>query len=87
MKENDDTLPVYVYRLVLLGVSLFCAASSLVTIPLLIHFRKLKVFKFSSPTFLSLTLIGCCVMYRCMKKTEIIAANLDVVYTICTPAR
>ena len=29
----------------------------------LIH-RKLKVFKYSSPTFLSLTLLGCCIMYR-----------------------
>ena len=51
-------------RLVLLGVSLFCAISSLVTILLVIRYRKLKVFKFSSPTFLGLTLIGCCVMYR-----------------------
>ena len=52
------------FRLVLLAVSLFCSISSVVTILLVIHYRRVKVFKYSSPTFLSLTLVGCAIMYR-----------------------
>ena len=37
--------------------------SSLVTILLVYNYRKVKVFKYSSPTFLSITLMGCAVMY------------------------
>ena len=51
-------------RLVLLSISLFCSISSVVTILLVLHYRRVKVFKYSSPTFLSLTLIGCAIMYR-----------------------
>ena len=65
---SDDTPCLAEYswgfRLILLSVSLFCAISSIVTILLVINYRKIKVFKYSSPTFLSLTLIGCGIMYR-----------------------
>ena len=50
-------------RLVLLSISVFCTMSSLVTILLVYNYRKVKVFKYSSPTFLSITLMGCAVMY------------------------
>lgn len=64
---TDDTPCLAQYswpvRLILLSVSLFCAISSIVTILLVINYRKIKVFQYSSPTFLSLTLIGCGIMY------------------------
>ena len=52
-----------IFRLVLLGISIFCAVGSLVIIFLVFKYRKVKVLKVSSPTFLGLTLIGCVVMY------------------------
>ena len=55
---------IFQCRLILLGISVFCAISSPVLIILVINYRKMKVFKYSSPTFLSLTLIGCGIMYR-----------------------
>jgi len=51
------------FRLVLLSISMFCIISSLITIFLVYKYRRLKVFKLSSPTFLSITLMGCAVMY------------------------
>ena len=53
----------YSFRLVLLSISMFCTLSSLVTILLVYNYRRVKVFKYSSPTFLSITLLGCAVMY------------------------
>ena len=37
--------------------------SSLITILLVYNYRRVKVFKYSSPAFLSITLMGCAVMY------------------------
>ena len=42
---------------------MFCTLSSLITIILVYSYRRVKVFKYSSPTFLCITLMGCAVMY------------------------
>ncbi|XP_023347925.1 probable G-protein coupled receptor CG31760 [Eurytemora carolleeae] len=53
----------WVFRSVLLVISVFCMVVSLVMIILVFCFRHMKVFKYSSPTFLCITLVGCAIMF------------------------
>lgn len=47
----------------LLTVSVLCAAMSLALIGYVYRYRKVKVFRVASPPFLTITLIGCAIMY------------------------
>ncbi|KMQ89182.1 putative g-protein coupled receptor [Lasius niger] len=47
----------------LLAVSIFCAFGTIVLVAYMYQHRKLKVFKVASPIFLSITLLGCALMY------------------------
>lgn len=51
------------FRITLLAVSIFCAFGTIVLIMYVYKHRKLKVFKVASPIFLSITLLGCSLMY------------------------
>ncbi|XP_018344922.1 PREDICTED: probable G-protein coupled receptor CG31760 isoform X4 [Trachymyrmex septentrionalis] len=51
------------FRISLLAVSIFCAFSTIVLVAYMYQHRKLKVFKVASPIFLSITLLGCALMY------------------------
>eukprot|EP00095_Tigriopus_kingsejongensis_P005555 maker-scaffold131_size323982-snap-gene-2.23 protein:Tk05555 transcript:maker-scaffold131_size323982-snap-gene-2.23-mRNA-1 annotation:"probable g-protein coupled receptor cg31760-like" len=51
------------FRWILLLISISCVFLSLVMIGLVYKFRRDKVFKLASPTFLSITLVGCAIMY------------------------
>ncbi|TRY80523.1 hypothetical protein TCAL_12818 [Tigriopus californicus] len=53
----------WMFRWVLLVISILCVFLSLIFIPLVFKFRKYKVFKLASPMFLSITLVGCAIMY------------------------
>lgn len=50
-------------RITLLAVSIFCAFGTIVLVAYMYQHRKLKVFKVASPIFLSITLLGCALMY------------------------
>jgi len=50
-------------RISLLTVSIFCAFGTIVLVAYMYQHRKLKVFKVASPIFLSITLLGCALMY------------------------
>lgn len=52
-----------VFRITLLAVSIFCAFGAIVLVVYVYQHRKLKVFKVASPIFLSITLLGCALMY------------------------
>ncbi|XP_015591851.1 probable G-protein coupled receptor CG31760 isoform X2 [Cephus cinctus] len=51
------------FRIALLAFSVFCAFSTVVLVAYMYQHRKLKVFKVASPIFLSITLLGCAIMY------------------------
>lgn len=53
----------YFSRITLLAVSIFCAFGTIVLVAYMYQHRKLKVFKVASPIFLSITLLGCALMY------------------------
>lgn len=53
----------YFLRISLLAVSIFCAFGTIVLVAYMYQHRKLKVFKVASPIFLSITLLGCALMY------------------------
>ncbi|XP_077274301.1 putative G-protein coupled receptor CG31760 isoform X3 [Temnothorax americanus] len=51
------------FRISLLAVSIFCALGTIILVAYMYQHRKLKVFKVASPIFLSITLLGCALMY------------------------
>ncbi|XP_011876133.1 PREDICTED: probable G-protein coupled receptor CG31760 isoform X2 [Vollenhovia emeryi] len=51
------------FRISLLAVSIFCVFGTIVLVAYMYQHRKLKVFKVASPIFLSITLLGCALMY------------------------
>ncbi|XP_070517625.1 probable G-protein coupled receptor CG31760 isoform X2 [Cardiocondyla obscurior] len=51
------------FRISLLAISIFCAFGTIVLVAYMYQRRKLKVFKVASPIFLSITLLGCALMY------------------------
>ncbi|XP_048509846.1 probable G-protein coupled receptor CG31760 isoform X2 [Athalia rosae] len=51
------------FRIALLAVSVSCAFGTVVLVGYMYQHRKLKVFKVASPIFLSITLLGCAIMY------------------------
>ncbi|XP_011313486.1 probable G-protein coupled receptor CG31760, partial [Fopius arisanus] len=51
------------FRITLLSFSVFCACCAVLLIVYVYQHRKLKVFKVASPIFLSITLLGCAIMY------------------------
>ncbi|XP_044007176.1 probable G-protein coupled receptor CG31760 [Aphidius gifuensis] len=51
------------FRITLLTFSIFCACCTVLLVGYVYQHRKLKVFKVASPIFLSITLIGCAIMY------------------------
>ncbi|KAK0170883.1 hypothetical protein PV328_008674 [Microctonus aethiopoides] len=51
------------FRISLLTFSIFCSCCSVLLIFYVYKHRKLKVFKVASPIFLSITLLGCGIMY------------------------
>lgn len=53
----------WAFRISLLTISIMCAAFTIVLSCYLYHHRKVKVFKVASPIFLTITLLGCAIMY------------------------
>ncbi|XP_076246865.1 putative G-protein coupled receptor CG31760 isoform X4 [Calliopsis andreniformis] len=51
------------FRITLLSFSIFCVFGTIVLVAYMYKYRKLKVFKVASPIFLSITLLGCAIMY------------------------
>ncbi|XP_034935933.1 probable G-protein coupled receptor CG31760 isoform X2 [Chelonus insularis] len=51
------------FRITLLTFSIFCSFCAVLLILYVYKHRKLKVFKVASPIFLSITLLGCAIMY------------------------
>lgn len=51
------------FRASLLTISIICAFCTLTLACYLYHHRKVKVFKVASPIFLTITLLGCAIMY------------------------
>lgn len=51
------------FRITLLSYSIFCVFGTLFLVAYMYQHRKLKVFKVASPIFLSITLLGCAIMY------------------------
>ncbi|XP_044579400.1 probable G-protein coupled receptor CG31760 isoform X2 [Cotesia glomerata] len=51
------------FRITLLTFSIFCSCGAVLLIFYVYKHRKLKVFKVASPIFLSITLLGCAIMY------------------------
>ncbi|KAK9310600.1 hypothetical protein QLX08_000145 [Tetragonisca angustula] len=51
------------FRISLLSVSIFCVFGTIILVVYMYQQRKLKVFKVASPIFLSITLLGCAIMY------------------------
>ncbi|KAF7384097.1 hypothetical protein HZH66_012347 [Vespula vulgaris] len=51
------------FRITLLAFSIFCVFGTVVLVAYMYQHRKLKVFKVASPIFLSITLLGCAIMY------------------------
>ncbi|UYV68823.1 GPRMGL2 [Cordylochernes scorpioides] len=53
----------WAFRISLLTISVLCILLTLVLVLYVYRYRKLKVIKVASPIFLSITLLGCAVMY------------------------
>jgi hypothetical protein len=53
----------YLSRITLLAVTIFCVFGTIVLVAYMYQHRKLKIFKVASPIFLSITLLGCALMY------------------------
>ncbi|XP_076636392.1 putative G-protein coupled receptor CG31760 isoform X2 [Colletes latitarsis] len=51
------------FRITLLSFSIFCVFGTIILVAYMYKHRKLKVFKVASPIFLSITLLGCAIMY------------------------
>lgn len=51
------------FRISILTISIMCAFLTIVLSCYLYHHRKVKVFKVASPIFLTITLLGCAIMY------------------------
>ncbi|XP_053980397.1 probable G-protein coupled receptor CG31760 isoform X1 [Hylaeus volcanicus] len=51
------------FRITLLSFSIFCVFGTIFLVAYMYKHRKLKVFKVASPIFLSITLLGCAIMY------------------------
>lgn len=51
------------FRVSLLTISIMCACFTLALAFYLYHHRKVKVFRVASPIFLTITLLGCAIMY------------------------
>lgn len=51
------------FRISLLSYSIFCVFGTIILVVYMYQHRKLKVFKVASPIFLSITLLGCAIMY------------------------
>ncbi|XP_071439411.1 probable G-protein coupled receptor CG31760 [Hetaerina americana] len=51
------------FRITLLTISSACIASTVGIVAYVYQYRKVKVFKVASPIFLSITLLGCVIMY------------------------
>lgn len=56
-------LKMIYFRITLLTFSIFCSCGAVLLIFYVYKHRKLKVFKVASPIFLSITLLGCAIMY------------------------
>lgn len=69
------------FRYSLLAIALLCVLVTLILMMLVYSFRRLKVFRLASPTFLCLTLSGCAIMYLEMVA---IFPYLDVYFCIAT---
>lgn len=53
----------WVFRMSLLTVSVLCACFTVLMACYMYRHRKVKVFKVASPIFLTITLLGCAIMY------------------------
>lgn len=53
----------WAFRMSLLTISVLCAFFTLTLACYMYHHRKVKVFKVASPIFLTITLLGCAIMY------------------------
>lgn len=53
----------WAFRMSLLTISIMCAFFTIALACYLYHHRKVKVFKVASPIFLTITLLGCAIMY------------------------
>ena len=53
----------WAFRISLLTISILCICLIFVLTYYIYKYRKIKVFKVASPVFLSITLLGCAVMY------------------------
>ncbi|XP_043213065.1 probable G-protein coupled receptor CG31760, partial [Amphibalanus amphitrite] len=53
----------WVFRIVLLTISMLCVLMTFIVIGLIVRFKRLKVIKAGSPIFLTVTLLGCVAMY------------------------
>lgn len=51
------------FRMTLLITSILCAFFTFSLAGYMYHHRKIKVFKVASPIFLTITLVGCAIMY------------------------
>lgn len=71
----------WTFRWILLIFSLCCTLATFILIILVYTYRKLKVFRLGSPTFLCVTLVGCAIMYFEMVA---IFPVLDVYFCIAT---
>lgn len=53
----------WAFRMSLLTISVMCALFTLILACYMYRHRKIKVFKVASPIFLTITLVGCAIMY------------------------
>lgn len=53
----------WAFRMSLLTISVLCAVFTLILACYMYRHRKIKVFKVASPIFLTITLVGCAIMY------------------------
>lgn len=53
----------WIFRVSLLSISVLCAGFTLTLAGYMYRHRKVKVFKVASPIFLTITLLGCAIMY------------------------
>lgn len=65
MKLQKFNIEIYTFtcRIALLSFSIFCVFGTIILVVYMYQHRKLKVFKVASPIFLSITLLGCAIMY------------------------
>lgn len=61
--RNYSVRMSFTCRIALLSFSIFCVFGTIILVVYMYQHRKLKVFKVASPIFLSITLLGCAIMY------------------------